>query len=412
MTMLGIIDEQTQSYIIFFLAIIGILVYGVSVFFMIVSFFWSHVYLHRKPDCSLLSDSNMPGVSIIKPLMGVDPLLEINLESHFLMDYPKFELLFCVQDEQDEAITLVNKLCEKYPKVDVRLFIGGRDGIINPMVHNMAPAYDNAKYDLVWISTSRIKSNTDIILDMICKLQKPNVAVCHQMPFYLDQKGFAATVEKIYFGGAMARYYLGFNAVNLCCCTGMSYMFKKPLLDELNGLNWYGRYLAEDYFLTKALHDKGYRLVVSAFPAQQNVVVSSVCGYKDRMVRWLRLRLNMMPLVSGVVEPLSECIALGLYGAWCAHYFLNMNFYIFFGAHIGTWILYDYFQLRAVNNGPVMFSKIEFLLAWIVRELLAIWIFIEAILSPRTVKWGRHTYRVTLGGHTEVLKNKSKVNLS
>ena len=34
---------------------------------------------------------------------------------------------------------------------------GGKDGIINPMVHNMAPAYDNAKYEYVWISTSRIK---------------------------------------------------------------------------------------------------------------------------------------------------------------------------------------------------------------------------------------------------------------
>jgi len=59
-----------------------------------------------------------------------------------------------------------------------------------------------------------------------------------------------------YFGGAFARYYLAFNILGLCCCTGMSYMFKKSMLDELNGLNWYGRYLAEDFFLTHALHEK------------------------------------------------------------------------------------------------------------------------------------------------------------
>lgn len=34
---------------------------------------------------------------------------------------------------------------------------GGKEGIINPMVFNMAPAYENAKYPNIWISTSRIK---------------------------------------------------------------------------------------------------------------------------------------------------------------------------------------------------------------------------------------------------------------
>lgn len=34
---------------------------------------------------------------------------------------------------------------------------GGRDGVVNPMVHNMVPAYEAAKYNLVWVSTSRVK---------------------------------------------------------------------------------------------------------------------------------------------------------------------------------------------------------------------------------------------------------------
>ncbi len=36
----------------------------------------------------------------------------------------QFELLCCVQDDQDPAINLVNQLRERYPKVDCRLFIG------------------------------------------------------------------------------------------------------------------------------------------------------------------------------------------------------------------------------------------------------------------------------------------------
>ncbi|VDP90640.1 unnamed protein product [Echinostoma caproni] len=108
--------------------------------------------MHRKVD----QLSMAPGVSVIKPLMGVDSCLKDNLISHFTLDYPKFELLFCVQDEDDPVIPLVNSLREQYPHVDAQLLIGGTPGIVNPMVHNMAPAYAVAKYELVWISTSRI----------------------------------------------------------------------------------------------------------------------------------------------------------------------------------------------------------------------------------------------------------------
>jgi len=36
----------------------------------------------------------------------------------------QFELLFSVHDEQDPAIMIVQKLIERYPKVDAKLFIG------------------------------------------------------------------------------------------------------------------------------------------------------------------------------------------------------------------------------------------------------------------------------------------------
>ena len=36
----------------------------------------------------------------------------------------QFELLICVQDDQDPVITLVNKLKERYPKVECRMFMG------------------------------------------------------------------------------------------------------------------------------------------------------------------------------------------------------------------------------------------------------------------------------------------------
>jgi len=62
-----------------------------------------------------------------------------------------------VEDDQDPAVAVVQRLQQRYPAVECRLYIGGKQGVVNPMVYNMAPAYDAAKYDIVWISTSRIK---------------------------------------------------------------------------------------------------------------------------------------------------------------------------------------------------------------------------------------------------------------
>ena len=61
---------------------------------------------------------------------------------------------------------------------------------------------------------------------------------------------------QIYFGASVARYYLAFNSLSMNCVTGMSYLIRKSDLDAINGLGWFGKFLAEDFFISKYLHDR------------------------------------------------------------------------------------------------------------------------------------------------------------
>ena len=76
------------------------------------------------------------------------------------------------------------------------------------------------------------------------------------------------------------------------------------------------------------------------------------------MCSWLRLRLNMMPVTAGILEPLVESIPLGVYASWSVYYLFGINPYLWFAGHWAVWIVLDYIQLRGIQVGCV--TKSEF----------------------------------------------------
>ena len=66
----------------------------------------------------------MPGVSILRPLKGLDTNLFENLESTFRQEYPNFEIIFSVANEYDQALPVVQALLGKYPNSNARVIIG------------------------------------------------------------------------------------------------------------------------------------------------------------------------------------------------------------------------------------------------------------------------------------------------
>lgn len=59
------------------------------------------------------------------------------------------------------------------------------------------------------------------------------------------------------------------------------------------------------------------------------------------------------------------------------------------------------------QNGSPPFSKLEFIAAWLFREFLTTIVYFEAILKPRTIQWGSRVYKVSFGGLTTLVKDKS-----
>ncbi|KAK6038457.1 hypothetical protein COOONC_24037 [Cooperia oncophora] len=160
----------------------------------IIGYCYSKYRLHRIVDF----DPNAPGVSILKPLLGVDKHLKANLQSFFTMKFPKFELLFCVKERHDPAVGIVKQLMDRYPAVEARIFYGGEDVGLNPKISNMMPAYRNAKYPMVMISDAAIMMRSDALMDMVNAMED-DVALVTQMPYCKDREGFAGALEQVQY---------------------------------------------------------------------------------------------------------------------------------------------------------------------------------------------------------------------
>src|SRR4051812_22863279 len=57
-----------------------------------------------------------PGMSILKPLCGIDDDLQANLESHLHQEYAgPYEVIFGVEREEDAAFKVASELVRRYP---------------------------------------------------------------------------------------------------------------------------------------------------------------------------------------------------------------------------------------------------------------------------------------------------------
>ena len=150
--------------------------------------------------------------------------------------------------------------------------------------------------------------------------------------------------------------------------------------------------------------------------------------------RWAKLRAALVPLTI-ILEPVSECMLLGLLNSWAVTVLFPWSGLAFFFVHMLLWFVLDYILLQVVQvsslkspaicimlkiclywhinrllfqNGPVPFTKFEYCVGWLFRECTSFYLLLKASCSPLLV-WRNKSYRLYWGGIGEEVRTKAFV---
>ena len=347
----------------------------------------------RTSPKSSVEDFGAYPVSILKPLKGVDSGLEANLQSFLELDYPHYELIFCVADSRDPAFAVASDLMTRNPGIRSRIFIGETDSGPNPKVRNMLAGYEAATNDLILISDSNVRVRRDYLKRMVPHAADPKVGLVTAIVAGVRAEGWGGALEAAFLNAYCARgMSLAFSA-GKPIVVGKSMLFSRKVAERFGGLRSLGRYLAEDFMAGEAMTQLGMKVVLMQDPVEQHLGVYSVRDFWSRHVRWGRIRKSQAPLVFPF-ELLQSSFCTGALGALAIPGIIGITTTSFLAAHLSLWAFCDGWLASRISRRR--FSS-RGLFAWAAREALMLPLFLQVIANNK-VRWRGQTIYLRAGG--------------
>ncbi len=135
-----------------------------------------------------------PPVSIVRPVCGLETYSELTLRSTFELDYPDYEVLFCVQKKNDPIIPLLEKLVAGQPEGRGRILIGDDPISPNPKLNNCFKGWQAAKHQFIVLADSNVLAPKDYLQQMLVRFT-PTVGLVCSPPLGVMPEGVLARLE-------------------------------------------------------------------------------------------------------------------------------------------------------------------------------------------------------------------------
>lgn len=333
-------------------------------------------------------------ISILKPLAGLDDLLESNLRTFFRQDYAAFEILFAVRRADDPAVVVVKKLQQEFPDVPTRLFVTGEPPYPNAKVFSLDLMLKAAANDLVVMSDSDIGVTPDLLRTVAAEFQdgQVGVATCpyRAVPGHSFWSRLESTSINTDFiaGILVARMLEGMKFA-----VGPTIVARRHVLQAIGGFDRLKEYLAEDFEMGKLAAEAGHGVILSSYVIEHHIGMSNLRQNAAHRLRWVRSTRRSRP--AGYVGQLFT-MPLPLTAALCAwnHAWWPLAAVTIIFRGLAAYVV----------SAKVLRARINWLL--LPLEDFTSFFFWIAGFFGRTISWRGRTYVLHSDGRFEVLSPK------
>ena len=261
-------------------------------FFYFIAALWSARAFMRRRGSS--ADSS-PGVSILKPVKGLDPEMYEAFASHCRQDYGgEYEILFGASSLDDPAVPAVERLQAEFPERSIRLVLCPERLGLNGKVSNVAQMAAQVRYDCMIVNDSDIRVSPHYlkrIMRVFATPQKGKAVGLVTAPYRgrahgtLGSKLEALGIATDFFAGVLVSLKLdGEIRFGL----GSTLAISREALGAVGGFAPLADALADDYELGLRVAKAGFAVYLSREVVETSVPPYDLQGYFAHQLRWAR----------------------------------------------------------------------------------------------------------------------------